>query len=419
MLNYQIKWKNDSLRKEYENFLNMQMDVLSAVLSGEEEYQEHLGWMDIDEWSNNERIQKIQQYANKIQKNSEVFVLIGVGGSNNAARSVITALKKKDTPQIIYSGNTLSPHAIHRVLEQLENKSVHIHCIAKNFETLEPGSSFRVLRQYLEKRYGQEANQRISVSGTIDSSLHELSKQEQYQFFAFPTNVGGRFTSLTSVGLLPMAVAGIDIESLVLAAKNTKDHLFKQISFQNIALKYAVLRNFLYQKGYQIELLSSFEPQFKDFFRWWWQLFGESEGKENKGIYPSYAEYSEDLHSIGQYVQEGLPIIFETLLTIKQANSALMVQPDDKLDYFNYLDHQDFWQINRIASEATIAAHLEKIPACSIITLDKMNEAAFGELFYFFQLSCYLSCKIMGVNPFNQPGVESYKNRMFKELRRK
>ncbi|MDO4432181.1 MAG: glucose-6-phosphate isomerase [Aerococcaceae bacterium] len=411
-----INWQNKHIKQEFERYLNEHQAVLAEIVQGEVQFQNNLGWFDIDEWMSSEILECIKNFAEQVRKEADIFVLIGVGGSNNAARSVIKALATKNSPQVIYSGNTLSPHSLNQVLMQLEGKSVYIHCIAKNFETLEPGASFRVLRQYMEQRYGKDAYQRISVTGTTNSRLHALSQQEGYEFFAFPDNVGGRFTSLTSVGLLPMAVAGVNIEQLVLAAKQLRSRLLTNDT-NNIAYQYAALRNFLYQKGYRIELLSSFEPQFNGFYKWWWQLFGESEGKKARGIYPSYAEYSEDLHSIGQFVQEGNPIIFETMLNVEKPNSQLLIKADTKIDNFDYLDGQDFWDINQVAYRATFEAHLETIPAIPELLLEAMDERAFGELFYFFQFSCYLSCKLMGVNPFDQPGVEAYKERMFKALK--
>ena len=273
--------------------------------------------------------------------------------SNNAARSVIEALRKDDAPEIIYAGNTLSPDAMNRMMKRLEGKSIY--------------------------------------------------------------NVGGRYTAMTNIGLLPMAVAGIDIRELVKGARDMQIRVYEESADENIAYQYACLRNLCYKEGYRVEMLSSFEPQFRFFYKWWIQLFAESEGKDNKGVFPVAGEFSEELHSVGQFIQDGSPIMFETFLDVKKQNASLIVEPDEKEDYFDYLDGKDFWEINKAAYHATVAAHSKKLP-CLTIEVDELDAYHFGQLFYFFQFACYLSCKIMGVNPFDQPGVEAYKKWMFEAL---
>ena len=221
---------------------------------------------------------------------------------------------------------------------------------------------------------------------------------------------------MTNVGLLPMAVAGIDIRALVKGAHDMQVRVHEETAEDNIAYRYACLRNLFYNKGFRVELLSTFEPQFRWFYKWWTQLFAESEGKDNKGIFPVACEFSEELHSVGQYIQDGSPIMFETFLDVKEPTGSLVVHPDDKKDYFDYLDNKDFWDINKAAFHATVKAHCEKLPVMTF-ELDRLDAYHFGQLFYFFQFACYLSCKIMGVNPFNQPGVEAYKKWMFDALR--
>lgn len=273
--------------------------------------------------------------------------------SNNAARSVIEALRKDDAPEIIYAGNTLSPDAMNRMMKRLEGKSIY--------------------------------------------------------------NVGGRYTAMTNIGLFPMAVAGIDIRELVKGARDMQIRVHEESADENIAYQYACLRNLYYKEGYRVEMLSSFEPQFRFFYKWWIQLFAESEGKDNKGVFPVAGEFSEELHSVGQFIQDGSPIMFETFLDVKKQNASLIVEPDEKEDYFDYLDGKDFWEINKAAYHATVAAHSKKLP-CLTIEVDELDAYHFGQLFYFFQFACYLSCKIMGVNPFDQPGVEAYKKWMFEAL---
>lgn len=401
--------------KEYSKLCAQNRSVLDTAKKGEKEYSDSLGWLDTEEWANETAIKRVERLALEIRRNANVFVLIGVGGSNNAARGAIKALQQAGTPEIIYAGNTLSPHALNNMLKKLEGKSIYVDCIAKNFETLEPGASFRILRKYLKERYGKKAAERIIATGTAGSSLEKLCSDNGYTFLEFPDNIGGRYTALSNVGLLPMAVAGIDIRMLVQGAKDMRKELYEKPAEENIAFQYTCLRNFCYNRGYRIEMLASFEPRFRYFYKWWIQLFAESEGKDNKGIFPVAGEYSEELHSIGQFLQDGSPIIFETFLDVKERQDSLRVESDGLADYFDYLDGKDFWCINKKAYEATVAAHKEKMP-CFTLEIDGLDAYHFGQLFYFFQFSCYLSCKMMGVNAFDQPGVEAYKKWMFEAL---
>ncbi len=415
MIKLRIHNKEEEWKKEYDSFADRNKSVLSLARKGEEEYKDSQGWLDTKEWAGEERIRRLEMLAADIRQNADVFVLIGVGGSNNAARSVIKALQLPGTPEIVYAGNTLSAHALNRTLEKLEGKSIYINCIAKNFETLEPGAAFRVLRKYLHERYGSKAAERIIATGTAGSSLEKLCEDNGYMFLEFPDNIGGRYTAISNVGLLPMAVAGIDIRELVRGANDMQKELHEEDAPGNIAYQYASLRNFFYNRGYRIEMLACFEPRFKYFFKWWIQLFAESEGKESKGIFPVAGEYSEELHSVGQFLQDGPPIIFETFLDIKERQDSFLMESDGKKDYFDYLDGKDFWYINKEAYKATVTAHSRKMP-CFTLEIDRLDAYHFGQLFYFFQFACYLSCKLMGVNAFDQPGVEAYKGWMFKAL---
>lgn len=267
----------------------------------------------------------------------------------------------------------------------------------------------------MEKTYGEEAHKRIIATGTVGSSLDQLCTKYGYTFLEFPLNVGGRYTAMTNVGLLPMAVAGIDIRALVEGANDMQKLVHTQEANENIAYQYACLRNLYYEEGYRVEMLASFEPQFRYFYKWWIQLFAESEGKDNKGIFPVASEFSEELHSVGQFIQDGSQIMFEIFLDVVQKNASLVVESDAKEDYFDYLDGKDFWDINKAAYHATVAAHSQKIP-CLTFEVGALDAYHFGQLFYFFQFACYLSCKIMGVNAFDQPGVEAYKKWMFDAL---
>ena len=392
-------------------------DVLRRAQAGEAEYSDSQGWLDVNEWASDEILTHIEQIAADVRAHCDAFVVIGVGGSNNAARSVIEALAQQscDT-QIIYAGNTLSPHALNQMLKSLEGKDYAIDCIAKNFETLEPGSSFRILRKAMAAKYSpEEAARRIICTGTYGSSLEDLCKAEGYTFVPFPTNIGGRYTAMSYVGLLPMAVAGIDIRALVRGAAEMQKQLHEGSAEDNLALRYACLRNLYYQKGYKLEMLASFEPQFRWFYKWWIQLFAESEGKDGKGLFPVASEFSEELHSVGQFIQDGTPLMFETFLDVAAHDDTLIVENDGKKDFFDYLDGKDFWDINKAAFGATVTAHSQKLP-CLILTVPTLDAYNFGQLFYFFQFACYVSGKILGINPFDQPGVEAYKAWMFKAL---
>lgn len=417
MLNITIKDQNNCVSsEELAQAMRNAEPVLKRAQTGEEKYADSQGWLDLDKWAGEDTISRIEAIAAEVKKNSDAFVLIGVGGSNNAARSVVKALADGSGVEIIYAGNTLSPHALNKMLQSLEGKDYTIDCIAKNFETLEPGSSFRILREAMAKKYSsEEAAKRTICTGTFGSSLEKLCETEGYTFVPFPTDIGGRYSAFSYVGLLPMAVAGIDIRALVQGGKDMAAQLHETGVENNLALKYAALRNLYNQKGYKLEMMASFEPQFSWFFKWWVQLFGESEGKDGKGIFPVAGEYSEELHAVGQYLQDGAPLMFETFLDVKEQQSSLVIHSDGKKDYFDYLDGKDFFEINKAAFNATVTAHSQKMP-CVIMELDKIDAYHFGQLFYFFQFACYLSGEILGIDPFDQPGVEAYKGWMFKAL---
>ncbi len=408
--------KNHVTEKELKKLVDESEIYLSKIDGKEDKHHDSLGWVDVEEWAGDDKLEPILNEAKKVREDGDVFVLIGVGGSNNGAKAVISALQQEGTPEICYAGNNISAHYLNRLINSLDGKSVYINVIAKNFETLEPGIGFRVLRQYIEKRYGESAKERIVVTGTKGSTLYQLAEEKGYNFFEFPENIGGRFSVLSNVGLYPMAVAGIDIASLVQGAKDMRNQLIEQKGKDNLALLYAAYRNILLQKGYEIEMLTFFEPQLQGLSKWWIQLFAESEGKEDKGLFPVASSCSEDLHSVGQYVQDGKKILFETFLDIEEQNSSLVIQADNTKDYFHYLDNVDFWDINKAALDATITAHSEAGIPCLKLTIPKLDEYYMGQLFYLFEFACYLSGTILDINPFDQPGVENYKGYMFKKL---
>lgn len=391
--------------------------VLARCQAGEERYADSQGWLEVDEWAGPAVLDRTERLAAELRAIADTFVIIGVGGSNNSARAVIKALRPNG-PRIVYAGNTLSAHELNGVLAELEGHDVVIDCIAKNFETLEPGSSFRLLRQYLVGRYGkEEAARRIVCTGTIGSSLEELCRAEGYTFVPFATNVGGRYTALTEVHLLPLAVAGADIRALAAGAKRMQEQLRATDGLENSAWRYACLRNILWDRGYRVELLGFFEPRFRWFSKWWEQLYAESEGKDGKGIFPAALECSEEMHSLGQYAQDGTHQLFETFIDLMEpgAGDSLVLGGTDVADAFGYLDGKDFWDINKASFNATRAAHAEVLPVLTL-EIDRIDEEHFGMLFYWFAFACYASGSLLGVNPFDQPGVEAYKRLMFEAL---
>ncbi len=389
--------------------------LLKQCVEGHEEYRDSLGWLTVNAWTGENQLLELEKMAERVRANAEVLVVVGIGGSNQAARAVLEALGGSGDIEIVWAGNTLSAHSMRFVLDKIAGKNFYINVIAKNFETLEPGITFRALRTLMIEKYGSAYNQRVICTGTIGSALHELCKEQGYHFLPFPTDIGGRYSSLSPVSLFPLATAGINIRAIVEGAKHMEELLKTLPAMENPALQYAVVRNELYSMGLRMEMLAFFEPRFFRFSRWWMQLFGESEGKNDRGLYPICGNYSEDLHSIGQFVQEGTPIIFETFLSLRSPDSSVPVYHQQINDGFDYLDNKDFAQVNVAAEAATLEAHSGRFP-CLVLEVERFDEYSFGQLFYFFQFSCYLSAQLLGVNPFNQPGVEAYKQEMFEKL---
>lgn len=399
---------------ELKEQLNLAAKVCSSLLEKTDE-DLVLGWRTLTESA--VMLDEIRQKAEQIKREGDVFVIVGVGGSNQAARAVIEALWDRKGPEIVYLGNTLSPHYISQMLKRLEGKSVYINVIAKNFETLEPGSHFRILRQWMKKRYSkEEMADRIILTGTAGSRLDEIAKENGYLFLQFPKTVGGRYSAFTPVALFPILAAGLDMDAYLRGAKKAIT-LCREQPEESPAVHYAAIRSLLYKKGYDIEMLVSFEPQLYYFTKWWWQLFGESEGKDKKGIYPSSAIYSEDLHSIGQYVQDGRRNLIETFLSVENPGACAVIEPDGEFgDGFDYLDHMDFDAINKIAEKATMEAHMNGGVPCIQLKVREITEEVFGQLFYTFMMACACSGMLIGVNPFDQEGVEDYKRSMFQAL---
>lgn len=401
-----------NLQKRTESYI----PLLRRVADGDECYSSSLGWHRVSEWAGDEWLDKYEILAEKVRGEADALVVIGIGGSNQAARAVYEALGGKSGTEIIWAGNTISASSIVSVLKSLETKkNVYIDVIAKNFETLEPGIAFRALRDFLRSRYGSDYSSHVIVTFTENTKSWKMAREEGYTLLPFPEDIGGRYTALSPVGLFPLAVAGIDIRAIAEGALETEKALKSDLTSSNPALRYASLRTEMAECGKTVELLTYFEPGFYRFAKWWKQLFGESEGKDDRGLLPMEASYSEDLHSLGQFIQDGTPMLFETFLSVEKQDASYVLKNDGVDDGFSYLDGKDFWGINKAAYEATLAAHSRRFP-CLIVSVDSMDEKMFGSLFYFFEFATYLSCLITGVNPFDQNGVEAYKKDMFRLL---
>ena len=391
--------------------------------------KDFVGWLDLPTNYDKEEFSRIQEAAKRINEDSDIRLVIGIGGSYLGARAVIEALtssfdnrlddNQRKHPRILYAGNNLSSNYINELIEAIGDKDFSINVISKSGTTTEPAIAFRIFREMIESKYGvEEARSRIYV--TTDKqrgALKTLADREGYEQFIIPDNVGGRYSVLTAVGLLPIAVAGINIEKLMegahLAQKRYNDPELKY----NECYKYAVARNVLNKKGKDIEILVNYEPKLHYFTEWWKQLYGESEGKEGKGIFPAGVDFTTDLHSMGQYIQEGKRTLFETVLRIEEPDSNININADDdNLDGLNYLANKDVDYVNKKAMEGTVQAHVSGGVPNIIINIEKLNEETVGHLIYFFEKACAMSGMILGVNPFNQPGVEEYKKNMFKLL---
>ena len=374
------------------------------------------GWRDIYSVANDALICRIKQIANRVREDGDTFILIGVGGSNQGARAAISLLGDKQI-EIMYAGNNFSVFTLQDLLSKIENKSVYANVIAKNFKTLEPGLTFRVLREFINSKYNnKEVLRRIIATGTQNSDfLWDISHNAGYVFLPFPKNIGGRYSVFSAVGLLPMAVAGIDICEMLRGA-NDYCHYIDENKYDNHSIIYATLRNILYEQGKKIEILVYFIPELIYFAKWWVQLFGESEGKCGKGIFPTHLCYSEDLHSMGQYIQEGERMLFETFLDIENMPFDVAIPKSKVNDGFDYLNEKTFNQINHAAFSGTVAAHREAGVPIVEISIPSKNPYYIGQLLFFFMYACFYSAVLLGVDPFDQPGVEAYKTNMSKIL---
>ena len=432
MKNLNINFENTGItEKEILEYRKKVELIHKGLHQRTEDEKDFVGWLELPTNYDKKEFARIKKAAKKINKESDILVVIGIGGSYLGARAVIESLtntfynmlteEERKFPQILYAGNNLSPNYINDLIDYIGDKDFSVNVISKSGTTTEPGIAFRIFREILENKYGiEEARSRIYVTTDKErGALKTLSDNEGYEKFVIPDNVGGRYSVLTAVGLLPIATAGINIDKLMDGARVAQDKYNDGNLKYNDCYKYAVVRNILYKNDKNIEILANYEPKLHYFTEWWKQLYGESEGKKEKGIFPAGVDLTTDLHSMGQYIQEGRRNLFETVLSVKNNNGDITINTDeDNLDGLNYLVGKDLDFINKKAMDGTIKAHVDGDVPNILIEIDKLNEECIGELIYFFELACAMSGEVLGVNPFNQPGVEKYKTNMFKLLKK-
>ena len=389
-----------------------------------------LGWTTLSSEMTKEFIKDIKDQAELLRKKSQVFVVVGIGGSYLGARAVIEAishqfgslLNRADDTQIVYAGHNMSEEYMVELLELLDQKDYSMAVISKSGTTTEPAVAFRILKNHLENKYGkEEARTRIvAITDKAKGALKTLANEEGYKTYIVPDNVGGRYSVLTPVGLLPIAVAGIDIEELVNGALAMETYCKENQNCDNVVAQYAVARQALYHDGKTNEILVSYEPRLHYIAEWWKQLYGESEGKEGKGIFPASDTFTTDLHSMGQYIQEGLRNLFETIISVEKPTKEIRIPlADNDLDQLNYIAGKRLSEVNHTAETATILAHVDGGVPNIIIQIPEISASTIGELIYFFEMGCALSGYMLEVNPFDQPGVEAYKKNMFALLGKK
>ncbi|KAB8131824.1 glucose-6-phosphate isomerase [Gracilibacillus oryzae] len=385
-----------------------------------------LGWVDLPTDYDKEEFARIKKAADKIKSDTDVLLVVGIGGSYLGARAAIEMLnhsfynelskEQRNTPQVFFVGNSISAPYINDLFDVLKGKDVSVNVISKSGTTTEPAIAFRIFKKFLEEKYGaDEAKGRIyATTDKARGALKTLANEEGYESFVIPDDVGGRYSVLTAVGLLPIAVSGVDIDEMMQGAQKAQEELAEADLEKNPAYQYAAVRNVLYNKGKTIEMLINYEPALQYFSEWWKQLYGESEGKDFKGIYPSSANFSTDLHSLGQYVQEGRRDIFETVLHVEEPKSNITIEEEAQdLDGLNYLAGKTLDFVNEKAYQGTLLAHTDGQVPNLLVHLPKLDAYTFGYVVYFFEKACAISGYLLGVNPFDQPGVEAYKKNMF------
>ncbi|MBP5515339.1 MAG: glucose-6-phosphate isomerase [Bacteroidales bacterium] len=400
------------------------LDAKKTLLKGDGKGNDFLGWINLPEELDTKIIENIKADVSRLAPKSKYFVVIGIGGSYLGARAVIEALQSEfatcmpsQFPTVIYAGHTLSEDYYHQLLQLLDKSDYSVAVISKSGTTTEPAVAFRIIKAHIESKYGRdEARSRIiAITDANRGALHDIAVQEQYSMYVIPDNVGGRFSVLTPVGLLPIAMAGYDIDALLEGARQMRRLCMENENYEsNPALFYAAIRNILYRKGKKVEMLVNFLPNLKYISEWWKQLYGESEGKEGKGILPHSLSFTTDLHSMGQYVQQGERLMFETVMSVENPGSHVAIPSDDRnLDGINYLVSKSLTEINHNAELGTVIAHCNGGVPVLHVQLPKIDENVLGQLIYFFEFACGVSGYTLGVNPFDQPGVEAYKKNMF------
>ncbi len=415
-------------KEVFDNYAEQAIKAQKTLLNGNGAGNDFLGWVNLPEEEATEMLAQIKSDVQRLYKRCKYFVVIGIGGSYLGARAVIEALqgdldaynKNKEYPYIIYAGHTLNEDYYAQLLHLLDDNDYGVAIISKSGTTTEPAVAFRIIKHHLERKYGkQEARERIiAITDARKGALHEISKQEGYSQYIIPDNVGGRYSVLTPVGLLPIAMAGYDIDKFIEGARSMRKHCIEEED--NIAMQYAILRNVFYNHNRHVEVLVNYDPALRYISEWWKQLYGESEGKEGKGILPHSLSCTTDLHSMGQYMQEGERIMMETVISVASAHEKVEIPSDEQdLDRINYLCKKSLTEINHCAEQGTIEAHEAGDVPVIRIEMPEISEYTLGELIYFFEFACGISGYMLEVNPFNQPRVEAYKKNMFRLLGKK
>lgn len=427
MSNISFDYSNSFLEEhEIENVRKIVFEAHKMLHDKTGAGKDFLGWIDYPVDYDKDEFERIKKAAKKIRNDSDILLVIGIGGSYLGARAAVEALchsfynmlpkDKKNEPNIIFVGNNISGTYLKHLIEVIEGKDISINIISKSGTTTEPAIAFRILKAYMEDKYGKdEARKRIyATTDRSKGALRELSDKEGYETFIIPDDVGGRFSIFTPVGMLPIAAAGLDIHKIMEGAKEGREEYMEENIDKNYCYQYAAIRNILYNKGKMIEVLVNYEPSLHYVSEWWKQLYGESEGKDGKGIFPAAVDFSADLHSMGQYLQDGRRHLFETILNVESTKDDIKIVEDEaNLDNLNYLSGRTMDYVNKKALIGTLFAHVDGGVPNLIINIPQMDEYYFGKLIYFFEKACGISGYMLGVNPFDQPGVESYKRNMF------
>ncbi len=412
-------------QKEIDAMAGEALDKVVMVHQKKGPGNDFLGWVDLASSIKSSFLEEVEEAAASLRQQCDAIVVIGIGGSYLGAKAVISALAHNFTqkpavgvhPEIFFAGNNISEDYIAELMDVLEEKEYGLVVISKSGTTTEPAMAFRILKKHLEEKIGrEEAGKRIiAITDAHKGALRTLAGREGYRSFVIPDDIGGRYSVLTPVGLVPIALAGYDIRTLVQGAADMEDLTCPARTFhENPAAQYAAARHLLYKAGKKIEILANYQPKLHFFAEWWKQLFGESEGKDGKGLYPASVDFTTDLHSLGQYIQEGERILFETVLSIEKPERKVIIPEDaDDLDKLNYLSGKRYDEVNKMAELGTLLAHVDGGVPNIKITIEKLDEYHLGQMIYFFEKACAISGYLLGVNPFNQPGVEAYKRNMF------